>query len=60
VPNPPKGVWKGGRALKFTIDTRQTSKDIVVANWYIGMFDASTLAGANSENRRRARTSRPR
>ena len=51
VPNLPKAVWKGGRALTFTIDTRQTSKDIVIANWYIGMFDASTLAGANSENR---------
>ena len=51
VPNLPKAVWKGGRALTFTIDTRQTSDDIVVAEWYIGMFNVGDNAAANSETR---------
>ena len=51
VPNLPKGVWKGGRALTYTIDTKQTSKDVVVAEWYIGMFNVDNNAAARSENR---------
>jgi hypothetical protein len=51
VPNLPKAVWAGGRALKFTIDTKQTSRDVVDAGFFVGMFNVGNNAAANDETR---------
>jgi hypothetical protein len=52
VQHMPAVVYRGGRPLQFTFDTRQTSRDVVLLlGFYIGMFDASTTASARSESR---------
>ncbi len=47
----PATVYRRGRALKFTFDTRQTSHDLVWVQFYIGMFTPGNTASAHSENR---------
>ncbi|MGO8960717.1 MAG: hypothetical protein ACLQFR_25575 [Streptosporangiaceae bacterium] len=47
----PSHAYRGGRALKFTFATRQTSHDIVWVQFYIGMFTPGNTASAHSENR---------
>ncbi len=47
----PAHVYRGGRALKFTFDTKQTSHDVVWVQFYIGMFTPGNTASAHSENR---------
>jgi len=47
----PVRVYRGGGALKFTFDTKQTSHDLVWVQFYIGMFTPGNPASAHSENR---------
>jgi hypothetical protein len=47
----PAHAYRGGRALKFTFDTKQTSHDVVWLQFYIGMFTPGNTASAHSENR---------
>lgn len=51
VQHMPAHVYRAGRALKFTFDTKQTSHDIVWVQFYIGMFTPGNAASAHSENR---------
>ena len=51
VQHMPASVTRRGRALKFTFDTRQTSRYVVELQFYLDMFAVGNNAAAHSETR---------